>query len=557
MDATRFILVTSLCIVTMLLWQAWIEDYGVVPEATTPISSKPTDPGLQEIPDISTAGTPEDAFKSPEQQSGIPENNVQEEIIRVETDVFQVQISLRGGGVKQVKLTEYPVSIDAPDEPFVLLDESPSLVYIIQGGLLSSQTSPTHENRYTVDRAEFRLSEHEDAIEVPLIWRSGDGIKITKIFRFERGNYLINVRYQVENNTNEPWQARTYTQIKRNDPGRSSAFGTYTYTGTVISSPESRYEKVSFDDMQEQKLKRDIANGWAAMLQHYFVTALIPVDKEGTYHYYSMALADNQYIIGSISPGKIVGPSEQGVFEERLYIGPKIQKALKEVAEGLELTVDYGMLWFIAKYLFWGLSKLYDYTGNWGWAIILVTVILKLIFYPLSAAGYRSMANMRRVQPRIMSMRERYKNDKARLNQAMMQIYKEEKINPFGGCLPILVQIPIFIALYWVLLESVEMRQANFIFWLRDLSSADPYFVLPVLMGITMFIQQKLNPAPMDPIQEKVMMTLPFVFTVFFAFFPSGLVLYWVVNNILSIIQQWRITRTLERAGLNLKPPSS
>ena len=284
------------------------------------------------------------------------------------------------------------------------------------------------------------------------------------------------------------------------------------------------------------------------MLQHYFITALIPGSKDDQYHYYTLNPGNNSYVIGAISPAKTIGINNSENISHRVFFGPKLQKQLEQVAEGLNLTVDFGIFWFLAKPLYWVLDYIHGFTNNWGWAIILVTLFLKICFYKLSAAGYRSMANMRRVQPRLLSIKERYKGDRARLNQAMMDIYKEEKINPLGGCFPILIQIPVFISLYWVLLESVELRQADFILWIHDLSIPDPYFVLPLLMGITMFIQQKLNPAPMDPVQAKVMSVLPVVFTVFFAFFPSGLVLYWVVNNTLSIAQQWMITRNIENA---------
>ena len=327
----------------------------------------------------------------------------------------------------------------------------------------------------------------------------------------------------------------------------------YTYTGTVISDPENRYEKISFDDIDDAPISKQSNDGWIAVIQHYFLAALVPANREETYHYYTKSLGNKMYTSGLISPGREISPGQETDFTEQIYIGPKDQDKLSGIAEGLDLTVDYGMLWFIAKPLFWGLKAIHEKINNWGWSIILVTVFLKLLFYKLSAAGYRSMANMRRVQPRLMSLKERYKDDRVKMNQAMMQIYKEEKINPFGGCFPILIQIPVFIALYWVLLESVELRQASFILWIVDLSRPDPYWVLPLIMGITMFIQQKLNPAPLDPIQAKVMMTLPIVFTVFFGFFPSGLVLYWVANNTLSILQQWLIMKNLEKAGLGHK----
>jgi YidC/Oxa1 family membrane protein insertase len=313
----------------------------------------------------------------------------------------------------------------------------------------------------------------------------------------------------------------------------------------VLSAPDNRYEKIQFEDIGDPPVERSTAQGWAAMLQHYFVTALVPADPGETYTYRIRRAGEGAAtaFVVAIAPAGDVAPGGTAVFTTGVYVGPKLQHVLEQIAEGLELTVDYGRLWFIAKPLYWCLEWLHGRVGNWGWAIILVTVLLKLAFFHLSAAGYRSMANMRRVQPRIMALRDRYKDDRARLNQAMMQIYKEEKINPFGGCLPILIQIPVFIALYWVLLESVELRQAAWVLWIRDLSTPDPYFVLPLIMGVTMFVQQKLNPAAMDPVQERVLQILPFVFTIFFAFFPSGLVLYWVVNNILSIAQQWVITK--------------
>lgn len=397
-------------------------------------------------------------------------------------------------------------------------------------------------------KREYKLEEGKDLLQVPLSWVSETGVRVTKTYEFRRGEHLINVHYDIENNSSEEWKGRAYGQIQRTNPGTSRVRTVYTYTGAVISTSENPYEKIDFDDMRENKLAQDSKGGWVAMLQHYFVTALVPATREENYHYYTLALENERYAIGAITPKKEIAQGSSESFELKLYIGPKIQKDLEEIAPNLELTVDYGMLWFIAKPLFWCLGKFYALTGNWGWAIILVTLMLKILFYKLSAAGYLSMANMRKVQPRLLAIRERYKNDRTRLNQAMMDIYKQEKINPLGGCFPILVQIPVFIALYWVLLESVELRQTPFILWIKDLSGPDPYFVLPVVMGITMLVQQKLNPAPMDPVQEKIMMLLPFVFTVFFAFFPAGLVLYWVVNNILSIAQQWLITRKIERA---------
>ena len=557
METTRFILIISLSLVFMMLWQAWEEDYGVKPvEEQSSVPQNIVEPAEQT--GIQTAEIPQQKIDEvaaapikPKLEKTTAEPALKKRVA-VETDLFNVEINTRGGGIDKVGLLKFPVKAGQPDKPFVLIDNSPELVYHIQGGLLSADAAPTHQDIYTADAENYVMRDGEDELLVPLAWRSEQGLLVRKTYRFTRNSYQVGVLYEIKNSGSSPWTGRSYQQIKRAAPTEGRRL-IYTYTGAVISSPEERYEKVDFDDMQDQKLETDITNGWVAMLQHYFVTALVPTDKDKSYRYYTNALANEKYLVGAIGPAVKIEAGAAANLEERIYIGPKILEDLEKIAEGLELTVDYGALWFIAKPLFLVLDKLHDLTGNWGWSIILVTVILKLLFFPLSAKGYKSMANMRRVQPRLVALKERHKDDRNKLNQAMMQIYKEEKINPFGGCFPILVQIPVFIALYWVLLESVELRQATFALWLQDLSSKDPYFVLPLLMGITMFVQQKLNPPPMDPVQQKVMSFLPFIFTVFFAFFPSGLVLYWVVNNVLSIAQQWQITRSLEKAGIASK----
>ena len=529
-----------------MLWQEWEKDYGeqgslneeaLQEENTTRQSADlPTTPSLPKA-----------------QQQILSNINIDpsiavpnEESILVKTDVYRISIGKEGGGVDKVELLDYPVEMDLPDNPTLLLNNSSSLFYIAQGGLLSESDGPTHEATFSTSGNNYILQASENKLVVPLVWESEKGLRVTKIYEFTRESYLVNIRYEIENQSSEIWMGRAYNQLQRSDPGRESHL-LYTYTGAVVSSPEKRYEKISFGDMEDEKLDEDITNGWVAMLQHYFVSVLIPASREERNRYYTLALDNNRYVIGAITPAITVAPNTTGVIEQKLYMGPKIQSKLEKIAPGLELTVDYGVLWFLAKPLFWCLDKFYGVTGNWGWAIVLVTLMLKLIFFKLSAAGYKSMANMRRVQPRLVSIKDRYKDDRTRLNKAMMDIYKKEKINPLGGCFPILIQIPVFIALYWTLLESVELRQTGFIFWLTDLSAPDRFFVLPVLMGATMLIQQKLNPAPIDPVQQKVMSVLPIVFTIFFAFFPSGLVLYWVVNNILSIAQQWVITRNIER----------
>ncbi len=541
MDTPRFILVLALTLVSIMLWEAWQRDYGAAPAGTaTPDALQPLeDPG---IPQIKPDDTTTRSVPGAEVLQGTDGS-----VTTVETDVLRLKID-RGGTIVFAELPGYPVSPDNPDQAFVLLNNSTNLYHVIQSGIVG-ETAPTHKDIFSAGRTSYTLNEGEDVLEVPLTWISADGVSVTKVFIFVRGSYRIHLKHIVENGSGTDWEGRQYTQIKRDDPSKEGRKLLYTYTGAVLSSPDNRYEKISFDDMEDAETDENIGNGWAAMIQHYFLTAILPADKQAVYRYYTRAFSSQYYSIGNVSPALRLAPGQQGELADYLYVGPKQQSELEQLADGLELTVDYGILWFLAKPLFWCLERLYGLTGNWGWSIILVTVMLKVLFYRLSAAGYRSMANMRRVQPRMVAIRERHKDDRARLNQAMMQIYKEEKINPFGGCFPILVQIPVFLALYWVLLESVELRQADFILWLSDLSSKDPFYVLPIIMGATMLIQQKLNPAPMDPMQEKVMKALPFVFTVFFAFFPSGLVLYWVTNNILSIAQQWLITKNLEKEG--------
>jgi len=561
MDIKRFILLIAFGLVSTMIWQTWQQDYAPAPDSTE--LTRDTSPA--DMPAASPAETGDDSAEAIPSMPEGPATRSPEapatrtgggEVVRVTTDVYDIAINTLGGNLAGARLLNYPVSVNKPDQPFVMMtDGSAPLFYVAQGGILSERDAPSHKTLYEPEQTRYRLTGDEDTLKVRLKWRGKTGVEIDKVYIFRRGSYEIDVHYEVRNGSDSPWRGWAYGQLQRNDPDGGGARLIYTYTGAALSSPDSRYEKIDFGDIRDQKLEREITNGWAAMLQHYFVSALLPSDPDASYRYYTSVINrnsdDTRYVIGATTPPADIEPGAHGVLAHRLYIGPKDQHRLETLAPSLELTVDYGILWFISKPLFWGLEKFHALTGNWGWSIILLTLLIKIVFYKLSAAGYRSMARMRKVQPRLMALRERYADDKQRLNQAMMDLYKTEKINPLGGCLPILVQIPVFIALYWVLLESVELRQAPFILWIKDLSIPDPWFVLPLVMGVTMFIQQKLNPAPVDPVQEKIMMSLPVVFTVFFAFFPAGLVLYWVVNNVLSIAQQWLITRNLEREGAN------
>jgi len=556
MDNQRLFLFVALSFVMLLLWQAWMEDYGPVPPAEAPVA---TTGQLADTPAGSPAGIQADTSDLPSapadmvaRDSTLPETALLEtaQYIDVETDLFHIRIDTTGGDLRQVDLLAYPATMEPDSPPFRLLNDSLPNLFVVQSGLRASVgTEPTHHVVYTPEQTSYRMAETDDELVVPMVWRSPEGVEVIKRYVFHRGSYAIDLQHEVRNHSSADWHGRQYRQLQRTqvaETGQSTFI--YTYMGGVIYSPEEKYEKIKFDDMAEENLDRTITDGWAAMLQHYFLGALIPARGEAD-RYYTNTLSNARYVIGMIAPNRVVADGSSELFETRLFIGPKLQDEMKKVVPGLELTVDYGLLTVLAQPVFWLLKTIHKLVGNWGWSIIFVTMLIKLAFYKLSETSYKSMANMRKLAPRMKSLKERYGDDRQKLNQAMMEMYKKEKINPLGGCLPIVVQIPVFISLYWVLLESVELRQAPFMLWITDMSSPDPYYILPLLMGITMLIQQKLNPAPMDPIQAKVMMALPVVFTVFFAFFPSGLVLYWVVNNTLSIAQQWVITRRVERGG--------
>jgi YidC/Oxa1 family membrane protein insertase len=497
-------------------------------------------------PDVPDA--PAGSGSAPASASDAPQPRTADEekdLVTVRTDLFNAEINLTGASLIRVDLLKYPVSVKQPDEPMSLLLDSPANVFIAQSGLVGGKSAPNHHERFTSQAPSFILQDGEESLVVPLKWAGSNGISVIKRYKFFRDSYRVDVSFEVTNNGEEPWKGSMYGQFQRAvAEERRGLFRTYTYTGGVVSTPEKPYEKIDFSDMSKSDLNLSVEGGWIAMIQHYFAGAWIP-DQATTNHYYTKALKDARFVIGMLTEEKTIAGGARDSLDLGLYVGPKIQQRMQAVAPNLERTVDYGWLWLIAEPLFWLLNRIHDFLGNWGWSIIVLTLLIKLTFFHLSATSYKSMARMRKVQPRIVAIRERYTKDKQRMNQAMMELYKKEKINPLGGCFPILVQIPVFIALYWVLLESVELRQASFIFWFNDLSVHDPYFVLPILMGATMLVQQKLNPPPPDPMQAKIMMALPFVFTFFFLFFPSGLVLYWFVNNLLSIAQQWVITRKI------------
>ena len=564
MENSRLILYLSLALVLFLLWERWqvwqsqqhapSVDHSPSPaELVSP--SYPTDTPRDDLPEA--------VVHDPTRANAVIQDTAGSALsrrVKGATDVLELEISTRGGDITRADLLKQPLSVDKPEIPFRLLnDREGEDFYVMQSGLLHDQVAgigkdilrrkaPSHHEEYQARQQEMVLGEGDDILRTALYWDSGDGIEVDKIYTFRRGSYLLDVEHLLRNNSDEVWVGRQYRQLRRGQIDEADFRLLYTFTGAAYY--DDKYEKLSFDEIAQKQLKVEVAGGWVAMLQHYFLSALLPLAGQSNDFYTRVAQGGvrPEYIIGMRSQPIFVEPGEEGRFITQLYVGPKLQNRLEEIQEGLELTTDYGIFSIISKPLFWLLDLIHGVIGNWGVAIILLTLLIKLIFYKLSEMSYKSMARMRKLQPSLMALRERFKDDKERMQKEMMEFYKKEKINPMGGCLPILVQIPVFIALYWVLLESVELRQAPFMFWIDDLSTRDPYYVLPLLMGATMLIQTKLNPTPPDPIQAKVMMLLPIIFTVFFAFFPSGLVLYWLVNNILSIAQQYVINKRIEQS---------
>ena len=555
MDIRRLVIYAGLAISSYMLILAWNQDYGTE-NVTTPVAetSNESAPDFgSDTPDTSDAvdaDVPDVSDQPAVSAADMPEVAAPTgDVITVQTDVLNVEINPKGGQVVSVRLPQYSKSIKQKDVPFTLLENSNTRLFIAQSGLVGRDGIDKNNGAlYSTENTEYKLNEGEDTLEVVLTHQS-EKAYVEKIFTFTRGEYLMDVRYKVRNISQEPWQGAFYAQLKRDgsdDPSQSSSMGMQAYLGAALTTSEERYQKVGFDDLEEGKFKSVEEGGWAAILQHYFVSAWIPAQDQQ--HTYNGRYVKGNYIFGFYDNSVSVAPGETATMGAQLYTGPKIQDRLEEIAPNLSLVIDYGILWWVAQPLFWLLDNIHDFVGNWGVAIILLTVLIKLVFFKLSAMSYRSMANMRKVAPKMAEIKERYGDNREKLGQEMMKLYKTEKINPLSGCLPILVQMPVFIALYWVLMESVELRQAPFFLWIEDLSIKDPLFILPLLMGASMFIQFKLNPTPPDPMQARVMQLMPVIFTVFFLWFPAGLVLYWVVNNVLSIAQQYVITKQIEKS---------
>ncbi len=549
MDQRRIILFLIFSFAMIMLWDAWMKEQSP-PRTPPPVAAAET--GRSDVPPV---GVPTPSLPAPTvgdaADATVPDVATQAAIgvqrMIVRTDMVVAEISAQGGEIVRMELLRHRAGKDREDR-FVLFDDGARHMYSAQAGLIG-EGLPNHRTMYSLPAGEVVLHDGQDRVTVRLEAPEHDGVRVAKLLTFHRGSYLIDVEYEIVNGSENALGGHGYFQFARDGKAAEAVevFGVRTFTGPAFYTDEEKFQKVSFEDIERGRAKfaQRATDGWVAMVQHYFVGAWLPsgnVQRE----FYARHVGPDLYTAGVILPMPVIGPDQTGTIGTRLYAGPQEQDHLAGIAEGLGLVVDYGWLTMIAAPLFWVLSWFHGLTGNWGWAIVLVTFAIKLVFFPLSAASYKSMARMRVLAPRMQRLKELYGHDKARMQQEVMEMYKREKINPLGGCLPILVQIPVFIALYWVLLGSVEMRHAPWMGWIQDLSAKDPYFILPILMGASMLIQMKLNPAPPDPLQAKIMMALPIVFTFMFMWFPSGLVLYWVVNNILSIGQQWQITRMIE-----------
>ncbi len=565
MDQQRPLLYLTLVFLGFMIWSTWQEEHAPKPVGTSSTSpssastaAEPTSPDATDVPQQAADAT--DSSVPPASTAPVAGNSANK-LIKVTTDTLQFEINTRGGDIEQTALPTYPVSIDKPDEPVVILDREK--YYSAQSGLghkkvtgkKSADLAPNHYALYTATSREYTLQEGENTLVVPLTWTSPEGVIVTKRYIFKRGEFLVAVEHEVNNQSASLWSGFEYRQLRHGPAQKITGGifgGVHSYIGPAFYDYEDgkyKYHKLKFGDFDDpdEQLNKKIEGGWAAMLEHYFISAWIPPQHQINtfYNKYVPNQDTPSYILGLKTPLVDVAPGSSHTFKSSFYVGPKIQENLEQIAKGLDLTVDYGIFSVVSKPIFWLLKFMHGIFGNWGWAIIFVTITIKLIFFYPSAVSYKSMAKMKKLAPKMKEMQARYKNDPQAKQKAMMDFYRKEKINPLGGCLPMLIQIPVFMGLYWVLLESVELRQAPWLGWYKDLSVMDPYLVLPILMGASMWVQQKLNPPQMDPMQQKIFAWLPVVFTVMFLFFPAGLVLYWLVNNILSIAQQWYINKKI------------
>lgn len=548
MDFQRPVLILAIAAVSLTLlvkWHAFQQDHRP-PQPALPTAALDA-PSVRE-PIAETGGD----VPVPTTEKATPEVKSVGGLVTVETDTLLVQIDTTGGDLVGAALRDYPVSVDQPTEPFVMLTRTPEHLYIAQSGLIGANGTDTADQRprFTVTQSRFVMPDQADALTVDLHWQDGKGITMTKRFTFTRGEHTVRVDYLIDNHSPAPWQAHFYGQIKRDthEPvAQGGAIGIKPFLGAATSTLEHHFQKMTFKNMAEKPLRETREGGWIAMVQHYFVSAWIADPHAENQFYTTHQPQTDTYLLGFTGPAVSVAPGTQGQLSAQFYVGPKDVHKLEALAPYLDLTVDYGWLWMIAKVLFWLVHSIHGLVGNWGWAIIGLTVVVKAVFLWPSTLSYRSMAVMKKLAPRMQELKEQHGENPTRLREEMFKLYQKEKANPMLGCVPMLLQMPVFIALYWTLMESVELRQAPFVGWIVDLSVQDPYFLLPILMGVSMWVQQKLNPPAADPMQQKIFQMMPLVFTGMFLFFPSGLVLYMLVNNLISMTHQWWVQRELAR----------
>ena len=556
MDPVRLLLISTTAVLSLMLlieWNQYSDEYQK--QQSELYTAAITEPGVSTNESVA-------APVSQGINDGIPSVNQEtnplsvllddSETFNLSTDALDLVVSADGGDVVSASLPKFPVRLDTPDQPFRLLENNNLRRYVAQSGLIGPDGIDASGNRARY-ASQGVTNNGDGSHTLTLAWTGNDslGMQVYKRFTAHDDRYDVDVSFDIRNGGSSVASVTSFAQLKRDNtqaPDGNTGFGVSPYLGAALTQPDERYTKLSFSDLNDEPFSKRLPAGWVAILQHYFVSAWIP-SQQTSHDYFASQLSNGDNVIGYKNQNVDIAPGSAATITQTLYVGPKDQVALATLAENLDLVIDYGWLWWLAQPLFWLLTLIQQFVINWGLAIIALTIVIKLIFFRLSAASYKSMAKMRTVQPKIQSIRDQYADDKAKQQQAMMELWKKEKINPMGGCLPMLIQMPVFIALYWVLLESVELRHAPFILWIEDLSAMDPYFVLPILMGISMWLMQRLNPAPPDPMQAKIMMYMPIAFTFLMMWFPAGLVLYWLCNNLLSFAQQYVVTRQIEQAA--------